>query len=448
MTSQLQEVAGLIRRETGIAIDKSQYPALAAALRRVSPEMDAQQFITETGAPGGKHSLLARLVDEVTIKETYFLRETRELEALDWAAILEAARAHGAAEARVWVAACATGEEAYTLAILACEAFGGLRPPASILATDVSGAAIDAAARGRYRERAMRNVSLEARERYFLAEDQVHAVGETLHSMVRFRRHNLTSDPFPPSGEVPFDLIACRNVLIYFDPQTVDRVIAGLESALRPGGQIVLGSADRLAGSAARTGSAGPARERRASGSEPDPQKRRKTLGVQRGRGQRSERSVPQEPAQAKSAEQPGPIPPEGGRRLEDALAAADRGELDAAIAVTDRLLSGDPLNPDAYFVRGLAELGAGRAREAVASFRRAIYVDPTFALAAFELGRAQDSLGDDGAAVRAYSQALRVLDPADERHAAILGQVDVGDIATACRARLQGADAGEPGPR
>jgi predicted TPR repeat methyltransferase len=70
-------------------------------------------------------------------------------------------------------------------------------------------------------------------------------------------------------------------------------------------------------------------------------------------------------------------------------------------------------------------------------SQRRALYVDPTFALAAFKLGRAQDALGDERAARRAYEQALRTIDPDDRRHELFLEQVDLGDVASACRARL-----------
>jgi Flp pilus assembly protein TadD len=73
-----------------------------------------------------------------------------------------------------------------------------------------------------------------------------------------------------------------------------------------------------------------------------------------------------------------------------------------------------------------------------VTSFRRALYVEPTFALAAFKLGRANDMLGQEAAARRAYHQALRALDADDSRHEAILGEVDLGDVAAACRVRLR----------
>jgi predicted TPR repeat methyltransferase len=77
-----------------------------------------------------------------------------------------------------------------------------------------------------------------------------------------------------------------------------------------------------------------------------------------------------------------------------------------------------------------------------VTSFRRALYVDPSFGLAAFKLGRAHDASGERAAARRAYERALRALDPEDERHRLILDQVDLGDVAAACRVRLR-ADVG-----
>jgi chemotaxis protein methyltransferase CheR len=122
---------------------------------------------------------------------------------------------------------------------------------------------------------------------------------------------------------------------------------------------------------------------------------------------------------------------------LAAALAAADGGRRDEALAAAGELLAQNPLDADAYFVRGLVELEGGSAVAAVASLRRALYVDASFALAAFTLGRAHDALGDGASAKRAYAQALRTIDPNDERHELLLKQVDLNDVAAACRARL-----------
>ncbi len=102
-------------------------------------------------------------------------------------------------------------------------------------------------------------------------------------------------------------------------------------------------------------------------------------------------------------------------------------------------MLSADPLDADAHFVQGLVTLESGEPAKAAAALRRALYVDPAFSLAAFVLGRACDETGDAVAARRAYQRVLRTLDPHDHRHEPILQQVDVGDIAAACRARLGG---------
>jgi predicted TPR repeat methyltransferase len=100
--------------------------------------------------------------------------------------------------------------------------------------------------------------------------------------------------------------------------------------------------------------------------------------------------------------------------------------------------LERDPRDAEAQLLAGMLELAAGDAPAAVASLRRALYVEPTWALAAFQLGRAHDALGDDMAARRAYRQTLASLDPDDERSAGLPGALAVADIAAACRDRLR----------
>ena len=131
----------------------------------------------------------------------------------------------------------------------------------------------------------------------------------------------------------------------------------------------------------------------------------------------------------------------ESPRKLEEllagALTAADDGRHAEALEATAELLAQNPLDAGAYFVQGLVQLAAGASSEAVVSLRRAVYIDPRFSLAFFTLGRAYDELGERGDARRAYEQTLRTLDPEDDRHDELLRQVDLGDIAAACRARI-----------
>jgi chemotaxis protein methyltransferase CheR len=390
MSQALTRLARIVEEQTGIRTSERQHPALLAALGRAHPGTDPASFLRLATDPAEGPRVLADLVDEVTIKETSFLRDRRQLESIDWRAL----HAH-VGTIRVWCAACATGEEAYSLAMLAAEAFAPDVPPVDILATDISSAAIAAAERGIYRERAVRAIEPLLLERYLARVGAGVTVGATLRGHVRFAVHNLVHDPIPPLGERPFDLIVCRNVLIYFDSETTDGLLTRLSQAVAPGGALLLGAADALSGATRRLA------------------------------------RLTETPAKP-----PLPAMPVNGFR--GTLRASAETRTADTVGDARRLTAADPLNPELQFVRGLVELDDGDPAAAVWSLRRALFLDPAFGLAAFTLGRAHDALGDTDAARRAYAQALASLDADDERYAHVHDQVDVSDIAVACAARLR----------
>jgi len=403
-------VAELVRRETGIAHSVASETVVRAALRRAAPELEPGDFIRAASDPVHGRGLVERLIDEITVQETTFARDRDQLATIPWHGLLRSARAAGSNAIRVWSAGCATGEEPYTLALLAAEAFAPAPPPVDVLGTDISGRAIAAATEGRYRERAIRALDAPLRRRYLDHQDDgSYLVSQRLRRLVRFRQHNLVRDPVPPCGEAGFDIITCRNVLIYFAAPVTERVLERLDASLRPDGKLLLGVADALRRPVRVAALESPAcRPGATQSGERNPVPRPRT--------------PPREPRD---------------RRLAAALAAAGKGHRDIALAEVQALLALNPLDADAHFVHGLVVLEAGEPARAVAAFRRALYTDPTFALAAFTLGCAYDALGDQAAARRAYEQALRTLDPADTRHELLLQQVDVGDIAAACQTRL-----------
>lgn len=414
MSERLTRVAELLQRETGIVVGAAQHPSLAAALARVDPSMDAERFLAAMSEDLRREQLMSRLVDEVAVQESYFFRHAAELEAVDWRRLLETATESGGDAVRVWVAGCANGEEAYSLGILASQAFGSDRPPVSILGTDVSQAAIDRARAGRYSRRSVSPLPAEAFQRHIERDDDGrYRVGASLGGLARFEVHNLVADPSPPSGEGRFDLITCRNVLIYFDVATGRRVIESLEGALRAGGELILGAADRLTGTTGRLRGLAPA---------PATVRRRASPRAQ---------APPQRTAPA-NRRRPEPAPP---HRLEAAHRAADRGDLDLALAISGEVLAADPLDADAYLIHGMAELGLGQVDAAIRSLRRALYVDPSFGLAALNLGRAQEARGDSNAARRAYERALR--SPESDRHGGMLDGMGVAGVASARLAGL-----------
>jgi chemotaxis protein methyltransferase CheR len=188
-------------------------------------------------------------VERMLVHETYFFRHTAQLDLLRDEILprLDAERREaGRAMLVVWIAACSTGEEAWTMAFLARGAGGfGEAVPVSILATDLSETSLATARHGVYDRLhgldSFRAIPLWAAA-YFGSGRGTNAwiAPETLRGSVRFLRHNVL-DPPPVCGA---DLILCRNMLIYFDEAANRRAQENLVSALRPGGVLVLGPAD------------------------------------------------------------------------------------------------------------------------------------------------------------------------------------------------------------
>ena len=410
--SEVSQLAALIERESGIRLDQRRYPLLAAAADRVAPELSIGGLFDALAGCPADHPLLRRLIDEVTVNETFFFRHADELFLLDWHALAEAALARGSSAIRVWVAGCSSGEEAYTLAMLAHKSFAPEAPPVTIVATDISDSVLTRARRGEYSARATRAVPAELRQRYFAPVGDRLSVSSTLRRMVRFERHNLTRDTLPAAG--PFELITCRNTLIYFDADVAARVVGSFNQSLAPGGQLILGAADRI--SARPSAPARPTTDRPVRRSQPRPRpERRRRLPV-----------VDASPAPAAGSPSP-----------EDAIrAAADAGRLEEVIALTGAVLAQNPLDARASFMRGLAELGAGNPQAAAVSLRRAVYAEPGFGMAAFKLGRALELCGERAGAIQAYRQALRAISRSDDADPS--DSAATSDVAAACRLRLR----------
>jgi len=387
MTEQLDALADLIRGIAGIRLEQRRHHALRAALARAWPGLTHAEVLRRAldrrSAPG----TIATLIDEVTIKETSFLRDRGQLDSIDWHELLARARMVGSDVVRVWSAACATGPEAYSLALLACEAFASTTPPVRILATDISTSALASARAGRYRDRFAQGVAEPLRSRYLQPSGDHLEVVPGLRELVMFAPHNLVRDAYPPVGEGTFQLILCRNVLIYFEPDTCARIVAGLERALAPGGRLVLGAADTLCVL------------ERAAADLSRPATRTRAAGAPRDR--RVRRPRPAAPAPPARMQQP------------------------------------DTMDPDVHYLHGLEALESGDASVAVSSLRRVLYLDPDFELAAFALGRAHEQAGEPHAARRRYEQALRALGTRPEPGERLAGPIDTATVIDACLARL-----------
>jgi len=190
---------------------------------------------------------LARVVDVLTTNETYFFREGKQLSAFSEEIIPEImARKGGHLRIRIWSAGCSTGEEPYTLAILLLEHPELASWEKEIFASDISQRVLAAARRGVYGPSSFRCTEPRYRERYFEPVDaQTHRVADRVRRLVTFGHLNLLApDQWTILGL--FDVIFCRNVMIYFNPDSKRRMVENFHRKLEDGGFLLLGHAESL----------------------------------------------------------------------------------------------------------------------------------------------------------------------------------------------------------
>lgn len=161
---------------------------------------------------------------------------------------------------RVWSAGCATGEEAYSLAILLHRVLGRDldRYRISIIGTDIDDLSLEKARKGIYHENVLKNVETITKENYFVKQGDTYQVSDQLKSMIRFKRHDMISE----SCIDRFDLIICRNVMIYFKKEIQEELQLNFHKMLNKGGFFVIGKAETLLGAASSRFKPYNARER------------------------------------------------------------------------------------------------------------------------------------------------------------------------------------------
>ena len=235
-------IAELAHMFAGLVFPPNRQPSAEAGMRRAMSALRVSEpanLLRAFETPGAvRDAVLA----ELTVGESYFFRDRAQLELLVTDILpTRGATAGPARPLRVWSAGCASGEEPYTIAIMLREQ--GWRHTAHILATDIALPRLAAARRGRYTRWALRGVSEERIGKWFTHGGTYYDIAPAVRDAVEFRPFNLVVDEYPNADE-GFDLILCRNVMIYFDLPTVARIAAGLLASLAPDGWLVLGASD------------------------------------------------------------------------------------------------------------------------------------------------------------------------------------------------------------
>jgi chemotaxis protein methyltransferase CheR len=416
------DFARRIAQWTGFDLDRGGRAAVLERLIRSRWKTlglaSADAYVSSLASP--ENPEVVRLIEALTVGHTWFYRDQEQTEEIGR---LFRGGQDAPPVAACWVAGSSTGEEAYTLAMLA-EASGAR---VDILATDINGESLDRARGARYALYAARGVPSALRG--FLRPDgpQAVVVDDRVRSRVRFQRHNLLDPPpRPRTGEL-WPLVVCRNVLIYLRRDAALSVVERLARALAPGGWLFLGAGEilthappgfRLVATRSRV-----ALRRMTDPAEPAPALR----GLH----------VPDSGAQAALLERAALAPPSCvDALLEQAVAKVHGGEHSEAIALCARALENDILLPEAHLISGIALYMSDDPVSAARALRSTLLLDADEWVASFYLALAYEQVGREDDALREYrnTDAASRARRAPSRLPALEAWKD--EIATLARAR------------
>jgi len=367
--------------------------------------------LLDGGKPGTEE--MDALIAELTIGETYFFRQSEHFDALRDTILPEMLeRNRLTRRLRIWSAGCANGAEPYSIALVIREALGDSAASwnVRILGTDINRRYLAEAEAGRFSQWSFREEPERLRSRYFHREGKEWVIAPQAKTWLSFLHHNLVSDPIPPAGEAPgFDLIFCRNVMIYFSQELIRATAARLYDALAEGGWLVVGHAEPNAENFRlfqAVMASGITLYRKLEARQPQ--------GVL---APAEPPRLPPVPPRAIAAAQPAQKPrPERPRQpapaptVEEVRRLADRGEWRSAASRAQKLVEADSLNPAAHFMLALVLEHTGSTNQAVQSLRRAIYLDRAFVMAHYHLGLILERQRDAKRARRAFENVLELL--------------------------------------
>jgi len=245
----LQSVLAMIEAKTGRDFSAYKPGTLARRLdRRIGmANPDAPSLESYIDRLDSDADELDSLVDDMLIHVTRFFRDPEVFDHLAADVLPALIAAHPAGQPiRVWVAGCSTGEEAYSLVMLLSEALTAARHPAKLqmFATDIDQKAIAVARNGHYPADIADAVSQARLDRFFMVEDDGYHVTADLRDTIVFSVHDILNDP--PFSRI--DFVSCRNFLIYLGAEAQEKALAVFRFALRPGGLLLLGSAESVGG--------------------------------------------------------------------------------------------------------------------------------------------------------------------------------------------------------
>ena len=474
-SATLQAFAGFLAGKFGLHFRRERFSELAQKMVTLAHQEgveDLDRYLLQLmSAPLGKERLRL-LAGALTIGETYFLRDPKSYQVLEERVLpgLVAARRRGNRTIRIWSAGCSTGEEPYSIAIILSRVLRDLAGwKITILGTDLNEQALERARLGVYGNWSFRNAPGWLMHYFTRRPDGAFEIATGIKEMVHFRQLNLADSadtPSPVAGGA--DVIFCRNVMLYFHEEQIEKTVARFRAALRPGGWLFMGPTEvdhhRVEGFTCHIFDGALALRR----SEQSRKTARAPLSVPAGEpaissGARARRvavrSATSEPERFLPVGTPGREPePSAAQAIPDApqvndvmqqalllfdtgayepaaevalsgarqaehlaLAArcyANLGRYDEARELCEGSIRLERLNPHSHYLLSMIREQAGDEEGAITSLKQALYLDHDYLLAYFALGNLFRKRGDRQEAEQSFGNALRLLQRLDPNEA------------------------------
>jgi chemotaxis protein methyltransferase CheR len=459
-TAEVERFRKLVTELLGLSLERTDTHVLASALnnRSAQQQLTPPQYLRQLAA-GPARKELAALAEALTITETYFFRHTEQLHALAEVALPARIRARTSEQRlRLLSLGCASGEEAYTLAILALTAVPVPPWDVSILGVDANPAALRKATEARYSEWSLREVTAGTENRWFQQHGREAQVDARVRRVVRFTQHNLAEDNHSIWRSDEYDVVFCRNVLMYLTRQAARAVIARTTRSLAPGGFLFLGHTDTLGGEPAglhvRHSHNAFYYQRAAAVAAPAPATTpaARTFAEPEPADPAPETSIPYRLATRLLAEErftealaviealPGYGPTDRDIALLHAVLLAQSGQPDRAMAACRRRLNVEGLDADVHCLLAMCHESDDELIRAAEHHTFAAYLDPDFAMPHLRLGQLARRRGDDRTADAEFDRALELLRyERDDRILYFGGGFGRHALLALCRAELHG---------
>ncbi|MGC8937400.1 MAG: CheR family methyltransferase [Thermodesulfovibrio sp.] len=245
-----KQLRDFIYEKTGIYVPDNKKYFLENRLSRILKEKNLRNFedyLYFLKYSANKHDI-GRLFDAVTTNETFFFREPQQFEVFSNDLIPKIIKENGQMgrkDIKIWSAACSTGEEPYTIAMILLEKPELVSVRKEIYASDISESVLMSARRGMYGSYSVRNVPPQYMAKYFKDSGGIYVLSETVKSMVKFMNINLIEEKEVKQLK-GMDVVFCRNVLIYFDDKAKKKAVSLIYDVLRPKGYLFVGTSESL----------------------------------------------------------------------------------------------------------------------------------------------------------------------------------------------------------